>query len=455
MELSCFKAYDVRGILGETLDNAVAERIGRAFADQFGPGEVVVGFDARETSPTLAAALSKGLMEQGCDVVSLGLCGTEEVYFATGHLKAAGGVMVTASHNPIEYNGMKFVGPGSRPVDPKSELASLKATAEADTYDTYCESGSERGADLRHAYATHVAKQCEPSAIGPMRVVANAGNGTAGAAFDAILEELTARGAQLDVVRQHHAPDSTFPNGIPNPLVAENQSQTADRVVAEKADIGLAWDGDFDRCFFFDETGEIVPGEMVVAVLAEAALKREPGAPIVHDPRVTGAIRATVEKAGGVPTSTPTGHAFLKAKMRETNAPYGGEMSAHHYFSDFFFCDSGMIPWVQFLEILSVRGVKASELVADLKARFPSSGEINFRVADPKATMASIEDRLAKDAEEVDRQDGMSLDFGTWRMNLRASNTEPLLRLNVETKGDPALLEAKVAELRSLIETNG
>jgi len=454
VELSCFKAYDIRGVLGETLDEAIATRIGRAFAETVGPGTVIVGHDARETSPALAAALAEGLLERGCDVVDIGLCGTEEVYFATGHLGTAGGVMVTASHNPIEYNGMKLVGRGSRPLDPATELAALKALAEADTYDASPATGSLRQRDMRGAFADHVVGLADPSAIGPVKILVNPGNGTAGAAFDAIADRLASAGARLEIVRLHHEPDPTFPNGIPNPLVPENQGQTADRVVAEGADMGVAWDGDFDRCFFFDETGAILPGEIVVALLAEAALKREPGAPIVHDPRVTGAIEATVAASGGVAVPTRTGHAYLKAKMRETGAPYGGEMSAHHYFRDFFHCDSGMIPWVRLLEILSAREGTLSDLVADLRSRFPSSGEINFRVRDAGATMERVVAALTAGNPATDRLDGVSLDFGSWRMNLRASNTEPLLRLNVETKGNAPLLAEKVETVTALIESH-
>jgi len=454
VELSCFKAYDIRGVLGETLDEAIAARIGRAFVETVGRGPIVVGHDARETSPGLATALSGGLMERGADVVDIGLCGTEEVYFATGHLGAAGGVMVTASHNPIEYNGMKLVGRGSRPLDPATELAALKALAETDAYDACPATGRLEKGDMRSAFADHVVGLADPAAIGPVKILANAGNGTAGAAFDAIADRLAAAGARLDILRLHHDPDPTFPNGIPNPLVPANRGQTADRVVAEGADMGIAWDGDFDRCFFFDETGAIVPGEIVVALLAEAALKREPGAPIVHDPRVTGAIEATVAASGGIAVPTRTGHAYLKAKMRETGAPYGGEMSAHHYFRDFFYCDSGMIPWVRLLEILSAREGTLSNLVADLRARFPSSGEINFRVSDAGATMERVVAVLTAENPTIDRLDGVSLDFGTWRMNLRASNTEPLLRLNVETKGSAALLDEKVETLTALIESH-
>ncbi|MEM9708150.1 MAG: phosphomannomutase/phosphoglucomutase [Pseudomonadota bacterium] len=454
MELTCFKAYDIRGVLGETLDAAIAERIGRAFADTAGPGPVVVGYDARPTSPALAAALAQGLIWRGRDVIDIGLCGTEEVYFATAFLEAGGGIMVTASHNPIEYNGMKIVGPGSRPLDPATELAALKARAEADQYDPAPSAGQVRAKSLRAAFADHVAGFADASAIGPMRILVNAGNGTAGAAFDTVAERLIARGAELDIIRMDHAPDPSFPNGIPNPMLSENRVRTAERVRGEGADLAIAWDGDFDRCFFYDETGELIPGELVVALLADATLRREAGAAIVYDPRVTGAVEATIAAGGGRPTRSRVGHAFVKGAMRGAEAAYGGEMSAHHYYRDFFYCGSGMIPWVQMLGILTRRGGRVSELVADLRQQFPSSGEINFTVRETKATMERVVAALEAEGPEVDRLDGVSLDFGTWRMNIRPSNTEPLLRLNLETKGDAALLDSKMTEIRALIETH-
>ena len=451
MNLECFKAYDVRGRLGETLDPAIARRIGRAFAAQLSPGTVVVGHDARESSPALKTALIDGLRERGADVVDIGLCGTEEVYFATGHLGAGGGIMVTASHNPIDYNGMKLVGEGSRPIDPATELAEIRALAEADRYGPAPVPGAYRAENLRPAYARHVADLVDAPSIRGLKVLANAGNGTAGAAFDAILSVLAERGASIAVERQFFDPDPSFPNGIPNPLLIENRGVTAEAVRASGADLGLAWDGDFDRCFFFDETGAFIDGEYVVALLAQAALADEPGATIVHDPRVIWATTETVAAAGGRAVASKTGHAFVKAMMRDTGAVYGGEMSAHHYFRDFFFCDSGMIPAVRILALLAASGRPLSALVADLRARFPSSGEQNFTVADPKGAVERMVDRLGAGALSVDRLDGASFDFGDWRMNLRASNTEPLLRLNLETRGNRQLLEAKLAEVRGMI----
>ena len=456
MTLTCFKTYDIRGKLGETLDVAIAHRIGRAFAHVMQPGTVVVGHDARETSPALKAALTEGLRERGTDVTDIGLCGTEEVYFATGYLGAGGGIMVTASHNPIEYNGMKLVGPDSRPIDPETELAAIRAAAEADTYPDTPASGTLDFRDTRPAYAAHLAGLAglaDAPALRGLRILANAGNGTAGPAFDAILAELAERGAEIAVERLHHAADPAFPNGVPNPLLPENRGETARAVTAAGADLGLAWDGDFDRCFFFDETGAFVDGEYVVALLAESVLAAEPGATIVHDPRVVWATTETVAAAGGRAVPSKTGHAYLKAKMRETGAAYGGEMSAHHYFRDFYHCDSGMIPWLKIAGLMAARGQPLSALVADLRARFPSSGEINFTVPDPAAAVETMVAKLGAEAASIDRLDGASFDFGAWRMNLRASNTEPLLRLNLETRGDPALLAAKTRDIRALVES--
>jgi phosphomannomutase len=450
MRLDCFKSYDVRGRLGDTLDAAIARRIGAAFAQVMRPGRVVVGHDARASSPELKAALVAGLTEAGADVADIGLCGTEEVYFATGHLGAGGGIMVTASHNPIDYNGMKLVGPGSRPIDPATELAEIRAAAEAGAAPAAAVPGRVEAVDTRPAYVETVAAFAEPGAA-PLRLVANAGNGTAGAAFDAIAAALAARGARLEITRVHHEPDPTFPNGIPNPLLPENRAATADAVRAAGADLGIAWDGDFDRCFFFDETGAFIDGEYVVALLAEAMLGREPGARIVHDPRVIWATTHAVAAAGGEAVASKTGHAFLKAKMRETGAVYGGEMSAHHYFRAFYHCDSGMIPWVLMLNSLWSSGRPLSSLVADMRAGFPSSGEINFRMPDAAAAIAAIESRYAGAGAAIDRLDGLSLAFAEWRMNLRASNTEPLLRLNIETRGDRALLAARKDELAAIL----
>jgi phosphomannomutase len=449
--LDCFKAYDIRGRLGETLDEPIAERIGAAFGHVLAAARVVVGHDARASSPALKAAAIRGLQSVGVEVADIGLCGTEEVYFATGHLGADGGLMVTASHNPIEWNGMKLVGPGSRPIDPGAELARIREVAEAGSAPRAATPGHHVAIATRGAFAERVAGFARGLAGRRFRIVADSGNGTAGAAFDAVLDRLRAAGAEIDVIRLRHAPDPTFPHGIPNPLLTENRAMTADAVRAEGADLGLAWDGDFDRCFFFDETGAFVDGQYVVALLARASLALDPGATIVLDPRVTMATTEAVTQGGGHPVLSKTGHAFVKARMRETGAVYGGEMSAHHYFRDFYHCDSGMVPWVLMLSLLAESAATMSALAADMRRRFPASGEINFRVSDTAAAIATVEAALGPDAVATDRLDGLTLEFDRWRLNLRGSNTEPLLRLNIETREDPALVTEKVAEVSALV----
>ncbi len=451
--LVCFKAYDIRGRLGPDLDAPIARRIGRAFAESLGARHVVLGRDCRTSSETLAAAVAEGLIEAGVEVLDLGLCGTEEMYFATSHLEACGGIEVTASHNPMDYNGMKLVRAGSAPLDPETGLGAVRALAESGAFGPDRSGGRVVPAgDTRAAYVARVLSFIDLAALRPLTILVNAGNGAAGPTFDAIAAALAARGAPLRFVTMHHAPDGSFPNGIPNPLLPENQPVTAAAVRAAGADFGVAWDGDFDRCFLFDHEGTFVPGEYVVGLLAQTFLVKEPGATIIHDPRVVWNTVDVVARAGGVAHASRTGHAFLKQAMRETGAVYGGEMSAHHYFRDFMACDSGMIPWLLIAELLGRTGQSLANLLAEARAAFPSSGEINFRVADVASAMARVEGELAAQALRIDRLDGLSLDFGDWRLNLRASNTEPLLRLNVETRGDAPALAAHVARLTALIK---
>jgi phosphomannomutase len=451
MTLTCFKSYDVRGRLGVDLDQSIAYRIGRSFARVLSPGLVVTGRDIRESSPGLQTALIQGLRDEEVDVIDLGLCGTEEVYFATDHYGAGGGLMVTASHNPIDYNGIKMVREGARPISSETGLKAVHDLALANAFGPAKQAGALRRENPREAYATRVASYLDPSGLRPLKILVNAGNGTAGAAFDAIAERLDAVGAPFDFVRVNHDPDSRFPNGIPNPLLPENQPQTARAVLAAGADLGAAWDGDFDRCFFFDETGAFIDGEYVVGLLARAFLAKEAGAKIVHDPRVMWNTVDVVTAGGGVPVVSRTGHAHLKAKMREVDAVYGGEMSAHHYFRSFMYCDSGMIPLVLVAEVVARSGLPLSALVADMRARFPSSGEINFQIDAKEAAIARIEAAYVPGAAGVDQLDGLSVDHGAWRANVRSSNTENVLRLNVETRGDRALLAAKVAEISGVI----
>lgn len=449
---SAFKSYDVRGQLGAELNADIARAIGRAFARVMQPGSVVTGRDIRDSSEGLQKALHEGLMAEGVDVIDLGLCGTEEVYFATSHFKAGGGLMVTASHNPIDYNGIKMVREGSRPISGADGLGEIRDLACADDFGAAPGGGTLRAENPRAAYADHLMRFVEKGALRPLKVLVNAGNGVAGPTFDVLAERFA--DAPIEFVRMHHEPDGSFPNGIPNPLLEENQPVTAEAVKATGADLGVAWDGDFDRCFFFDETGAFIAGEYVVALLAGAFLAKTPGAKIVHDPRVIWATIDAIEAGKGEPVCSQSGHNHIKAKMREADAVYGGEMSAHHYFRDFVYCDSGMIPWMLVVELLGRTGEPLSALVADMRAAAPSSGEINFHLKDIDAAIAAFEARYLEGAE-LNRIDGISADHGTWRVNLRRSNTEPVLRLNVETRGDSALLEEKVSEISALIREAG
>ncbi|PTX00106.1 phosphomannomutase [Pararhodobacter aggregans] len=452
MPMTCFKAYDIRGKLGEDLDETIAHAIGRAFAEALGARRVVLGRDIRASSESLAAAVAEGLVAQGVEVLDLGLSGTEEMYFATSHFAADGGICVTASHNPMDYNGMKMVKAGSAPLDPATDLARVKALAESGAFAPAPQPGRVIPAEgARDAYVARVLSFVDIPALRPLKLLVNAGNGAAGPTFDAIMTALEAQGAPLSVVRMHHQPDGRFPNGIPNPLLDENQPATAEAVRAAGADLGIAWDGDFDRCFFFDAEGRFTPGEYLVGLLAEAFLAKEPGAKIVHDPRVVWNTLDVVSAAGGQAIQSRTGHAFIKQAMRETGAVYGGEMSAHHYFRDFVACDSGMIPWLLVVELMGRRGQTLAQMVDARRAAFPSSGEINFRVADTAAAIARVEAAFAPGALSRDDTDGLSLCFADWRLNLRASNTEPLLRLNVESRANPDLVAARVDQIRALI----
>ncbi len=453
---TCFKAYDIRGKLGDELNADIARRIGRAFAEGLGAKRVVLGQDCRASSAELAQAVAEGLVAAGVEVMDLGLCGTEEMYFATTALEADGGIEVTASHNPMDYNGMKMVRRGSAPLDAATGLARIKALAESGAFAEALPAGRVVDASgTRAGFVERVLSFVDVGALRPLKIVVNAGNGAAGPTFDAIAEALAAAGAPLEFVRMHHQPDGSFPNGIPNPLLPENQPVTAAAVVAAGADMGVAWDGDFDRCFLFDASGGFVAGEYLVGLLAEVFLAKEPGAVIIHDPRVIWNTQDVVARAGGATVAAPTGHAFLKQALRDTGAIYGGEMSAHHYFRDFMACDSGMIPWLLVAELMGRSGLSLADLLAARRAAFPSSGEINFRVKDAKATVARIEAVYAPQAVGRQDIDGLSLEFGDWRFNLRSSNTEPLLRLNVESRGRLDLVEKAVAEISALIGSVG
>lgn len=452
--LTCFKAYDIRGRLGEELNEDIARRIGRAFVEALSARRVIIGRDCRASSESLADACIEGLVAGGAEVLDLGLCGTEEMYFAVTHFAADGGIEVTASHNPMDYNGMKLVRKGSAPLDTATGLAAIKALAEGPALPSRPGGHVIPAEGAREAYVERVLSFVDMAALRPLTILVNAGNGAAGPTFDAIAEGLAARGAPLSFLRLHHEPDGSFPNGIPNPLLPENQPVTGRAVVAEGADMGVAWDGDFDRCFLFDHNGRFIPGEYIVGLLAEVFLTKEPGATIVHDPRVVWNTQHVVARAGGNAVQARTGHAFLKQALRDTGAIYGGEMSAHHYFRDFMACDSGMIPWLLVAELMGRTGKSLSELVSDRMAAFPSSGEINFRIADPEAAIARVEAALSGQEPARDETDGLSLAFADWRLNLRKSNTEPLLRLNVEARAQDGMIERRVAELTDLIRSS-
>lgn len=445
--LDCFKAYDVRGRVPDQLNADVAYRIGRAFAQILQPGRVVVGRDVRHDSADLAAAIAHGVTDAGASVIDIGLCGTEEVYFQTAHRKVGGGVMVTASHNPMNYNGMKLVREGSRPISGDTGLKDIAALAESAAFTAGAAPGSvTRDAD-KSAYVQHLLGYIDVKRLRPLKLVVNAGNGGAGLIVDALAPHLP-----FEFVRIHHEPDGTFPHGIPNPLLPDHRAVTAEAVRANHADFGIAWDGDFDRCFFFDADGNFIEGYYLVGLLAAQLLAKHPGSKIIHDPRLTWNTIDMVRAAGGVPIMSKTGHAFIKERMRAEDAIYGGEMSAHHYFRDFSYCDTGMIPWLLVAERVAATGVPLADMVAQRIAAYPCSGEINFKVADAKAVVQRAHDRFAGSAVAEDHTDGLSLEYPEWRFNLRSSNTEPLLRLNVETRANKALLVDKTGELSALIE---
>ena len=452
-ELTCFKAYDIRGEIGVNIDEGVAYRIGRAVAQHFSAKSVVIGFDARETSPAFAAAAARGAMDAGADVLDIGMAGTEEMYWAVTEFSACSGIEVTASHNPINYNGMKIVKSASQPLDDAADFQVIKALASAQDWASPARMGETRDvADAaREKYVDRVLGFVDMATLAPLKIVINSGNGAAGPTVDAIIDRLAAQGAPIEVVRVHHDPDSTFPNGIPNPLLPENHAATADVVLREGADMGVAFDGDFDRCFFFDGAGRFVPGEYVVGLLASIFLEKEAGAKIVHDPRVIWNTQDIVAHRGGVAIQSKTGHAFIKQTMRAERAIYGGEMSAHHYFRDFAYCDSGMIPWLLITELVSRSECSLGDWVKDRFAAFPSSGEMNFEVDEAGKAIESVLGAYCADALSINETDGVSLAFDDWRFNLRRSNTEPLIRLNVEGKGEANALETHVSSIAELL----
>lgn len=448
--LACFKAYDIRGEIGLDIDVGIAYRIGRAVAQHFNSKLMVIGFDARESSPNFAAAVSDGARDAGSDVINIGLAGTEEMYWAVTHFGASAGIEVTASHNPINYNGMKIVKSGSQPLDDILDFQAIRKIAESDIWEVEGPRGAEfeRASDARNAYVAKILSFVDISSLAPLKIVVNSGNGAAGPTFDAIASHLDL----LKFVRVHHDPDCRFPNGIPNPLLSKNHAATAEIVKKIGADFGIAFDGDFDRCFFFDGDGRFVPGEYIVGLLASVFLVKEKEATIVHDPRVIWNTQEIVSSNGGVAVQSKTGHAFIKHTMRACGAIYGGEMSAHHYFRDFAFCDSGMIPWLLVAELVSTSKRSLRDLVKERFVLFPSSGETNFVVEDVDDCIDKVLSVFRDQAICIDYMDGVSLTFQNWRFNLRASNTEHLVRLNIETKGNAADLMTKINAISDLID---
>ncbi|KER02532.1 phosphomannomutase/phosphoglucomutase [Photorhabdus temperata] len=449
--LTCFKAYDVRGQLGNELNIDIAYRIGRAYCEYFSPKSIVVGADVRLTSEELKSALTNGLLDSGCDVIDLGITGTEEVYFATQYLDVDGGIEVTASHNPINYNGMKLVRQNAKPISGDTGLREIQKIAESNSFSPISNRGSYKKLSTLNAYIDHLMSYITLRNIKPMRLVVNSGNGAAGHVIDEIEKRFREFSIPVEFIKIQHIPDGNFPNGIPNPLLVENRKVTSDAVLKYNADIGIAWDGDFDRCFLFDEQGQFIEGYYIVGMLAEAFLQKEQGAKIIHDPRLFWNTIDIVTQASGIPVMSKTGHAFIKERMREENAIYGGEMSAHHYFRDFAYCDSGMIPWLLIIELLSTKNIKLFEAVKKNIYAYPSSGEINLTLDDPQKFIQHIYEYFKNKALCINYIDGISMEFEFWRFNLRSSNTESVVRLNVESKNNTKLMEEKTTEILNLI----
>ncbi|MFT5716066.1 MAG: phosphomannomutase [Oleiphilaceae bacterium] len=465
--LTCFKAYDIRGQLGDELNTDIAYRIGRAFGQYLSvtneeANTVVIGGDIRLSTEALKLALADGLMAAGVDVIDIGMTGTEEIYFATKYLDVDGGVEVTASHNPMDYNGMKLVRDDAKPISGDTGLRDIQALAEANQWQD--ESSQRKGhykkAATLAAYVDHLMTYITAANIKPIKLVVNSGNGAAGHVIDELEQRFDALNIPIEFIKVHHDADGNFPNGIPNPLLPDCRADTTKAVLAHNADMGIAWDGDFDRCFLFDEKGEFIEGYYIVGLLAEAflqkaALANKSGTKIIHDPRLSWNTIDIVEANGGTPIMSKTGHAFIKERMRKEDAVYGGEMSAHHYFRDFAYCDSGMIPWLLVTELLSVKGMKLSDTVKARIEAYPSSGEINSKLVNPQEAIARVQAHYESDALVIDETDGISLAFssaaGDWRFNLRSSNTEPVVRLNVESRQNMPLMEEKTTEILSLL----
>jgi phosphomannomutase len=471
--LPAFKAYDVRGKVPSELNPELAYKIGRALADEIGPKTVCVGYDIRLSGPELGAALTRGLNDAGVDVIDLGLVGTEMVYFATAFYGYDGGVMITASHNPPEYNGLKMVRTESRPISGDTGLLDIERRAFEEKWERTGE-GSVTKQDVYADFVQHLLKIVDPASLSPLHLLLDVGNGAAGVALEALLPHLP-----ITCEKRNFEPDGHFPNGVPNPILPESREGAVVRMreaaglkmegpggdghrpvtttdaahqglaSVKPFDFGVAWDGDYDRCFFLDEEGNFIEGYYIVGLLAQALLREDPNQTIVYDPRLTWNTLDIVERLGGTAEICKSGHAFIKEKMRAVDATYGGEMSAHHYFKSHWYCDSGMIPMLLIAQLVSKSGRSLGDLVDEMIRNYPCSGEINSSVADVKTVLAQVEEKYADG--KIDKIDGLSIEFDNWRFNLRGSNTEPVIRLNVETRGDHALLQAKTDELLAII----
>lgn len=449
IRINCIKAYDVRGQIPKELNVDIAYRIGNAMVKFLRAKRIVVGRDIRLSSEELMKAVSNGIYDAGAEVLDIGLSGTEMVYFGTSHLEADGGIMITASHNPANYNGLKLVKEDVRPISIDTGLREIRKLAESNERQLAKVRGVHTAVNIFDSYIEHILSYVDVSKLKPLKMVVNAGNGGAGSVIDSLESYLP-----FEFIKVHHEPDGTFPNGIPNPILPENRSATIDAIKSHHADLGIAWDGDFDRCFLFDENGNFIEGYYIVGLLAESILSHNLGASIVHDPRLTWNTLDIVSEAGGEAVQSKSGHSFMKEKMREVDAIYGGEMSAHHYFRKFSYADSGMIPWLLVVELLSTTGKPLSALVDGCMAKYPVSGEINRKIDNPNSTLEALHQRYAGDALSVDDIDGYSFEFAEWRFNIRMSNTEPFVRLNVESRGNVALMEAKTAEILGQLQEN-
>ncbi|ELS1887356.1 phosphomannomutase CpsG [Raoultella ornithinolytica] len=455
--LSCFKAYDIRGKLGSELNEDIVYRIGRAYGEFLKPKIIVVGGDVRLTSEALKLALAQGLQDSGTDVIDIGLAGTEEIYFATTYLNVDGGIEITASHNPMDYNGMKLVREGSKPISGDTGLREIQKLAEENTFSQIAsrDKGRFEVLSVLDAYITKLLSFIDFRHFNrPLKLVINSGNGAAGHVIDEIEKRLSLAKLPIEIIKIHHQPNGHFPNGIPNPLLPECRRDTSDAVIKHNADLGIAFDGDFDRCFLFDERGNFIEGYYIVGLLAEAFLEKNPGSKIIHDPRLSWNTIDVVTRSGGIPIMSKTGHAFIKERMRQEDAVYGGEMSAHHYFRDFFYCDSGMIPWLLVIELICIKNKSLSQLVDERMSLYPASGEINISLLNQQESIERVLAKYEHDAINIDYTDGISIEYIDWRFNLRTSNTEPVVRLNVESRSDCELMKTKTLEILELLRSN-